>query len=562
MGVRIDGSNDVVSAADGTLTVDGLSLNVTGIITASGGFKVGSAYTAYSNGNVETTGIITTTGGLVVETDGVERGRFTSSNQFVIGPRGSARTNFDNGTVSSNLLHIERQGTGSNTGASFLSNTPHADSGAVLYMAKSRSTDNSSATIVSSGDQLGRISFQGADGSNYVEAASIRGHVDGTPGSDDMPGRLSFRTTADGATSATERLRIKSDGDVYIGNIAHANDAGANSSYRTLTLTDTTNGAQVHLRGQSPKLFMDVTSSGNAEMYYDSADLRILSGEPGDAGSTERLRITNGGDVGIGTDDPSRRLELAQSNSTAYSATDFDKDYQVLKLRNYTNDKSVGMQFLIGTNGEAAITAHEEDSDGATTLAFGVRNSGSRAERMRIDSSGRVLIGTTSAVDSSDENLAIVSGGNTQLTLARNDTSVGDGHTLAQIKVFGNDSNGTYQECARIGFEADDNHATDDKPTRMVFETTTAGASSPTERLRISHDGHVLPGADDTYDLGSTGRRWANIYSADLQLSNEGSSNDVDGTWGQYTIQEGENDLFLLNRRNGKKYKFMLQEVD
>ena len=66
MGVRIDGSNDVVSAADGSLTVDGLSLSVTGIITASGGFKVGSAYTAYSNGNVETTGIITTSSGLNV----------------------------------------------------------------------------------------------------------------------------------------------------------------------------------------------------------------------------------------------------------------------------------------------------------------------------------------------------------------------------------------------------------------------------------------------------------------------------------------------------------------
>ena len=63
MGVRIDGSNDVISAADGSLTVDGLSLSVTGIITASGGFKVGSAYTAFSNGNVETTGIITTSSG-------------------------------------------------------------------------------------------------------------------------------------------------------------------------------------------------------------------------------------------------------------------------------------------------------------------------------------------------------------------------------------------------------------------------------------------------------------------------------------------------------------------
>ena len=62
--------------------------------------------------------------------------------------------------------------------------------------------------------------------------------------------------------------------------------------------------------------------------------------------------------------------------------------------------------------------------------------------------------------------------------------------------------------------------------------------------------------------LGSTTLRWANIYTNDINLSNEGSTNDVDGTWGEYTIQEGENDLFLINRRNGKKFKFMLSEVD
>jgi hypothetical protein len=73
--------------------------------------------------------------------------------------------------------------------------------------------------------------------------------------------------------------------------------------------------------------------------------------------------------------------------------------------------------------------------------------------------------------------------------------------------------------------------------------------------------GNITPNSDAGFDLGSATFRWANIYSADLQLSNEGSANDVDGTWGQYTIQEGEEDLFLINRRNGKKYKFMLQEV-
>ena len=70
-----------------------------------------------------------------------------------------------------------------------------------------------------------------------------------------------------------------------------------------------------------------------------------------------------------------------------------------------------------------------------------------------------------------------------------------------------------------------------------------------------------MPTADVGGDLGSTTNRWANVYTADMQLSNEGSQNDIDGTWGKYTIQEGENDLFLINRRTGKKYKFMLEEV-
>lgn len=95
---------------------------------------------------------------------------------------------------------------------------------------------------------------------------------------------------------------------------------------------------------------------------------------------------------------------------------------------------------------------------------------------------------------------------------------------------------------------------------RISFFTKETGQNIA-ERLRISSVGNITPGADATQDLGSASLRFANIYSADLQLSNEGGANDVDGTWGQYTIQEGEEDLFLINRRNGKKYKFVLQEV-
>ena len=92
--------------------------------------------------------------------------------------------------------------------------------------------------------------------------------------------------------------------------------------------------------------------------------------------------------------------------------------------------------------------------------------------------------------------------------------------------------------------------------------TRMTGASSFTPLLVIKRTGNLEPGADATMNLGTSSKRWANIYSADLQLSNKGGKNDVDGTWGDFTIQEGEHNLFLINKRNGKKYKFNLTEVN
>lgn len=70
-----------------------------------------------------------------------------------------------------------------------------------------------------------------------------------------------------------------------------------------------------------------------------------------------------------------------------------------------------------------------------------------------------------------------------------------------------------------------------------------------------------LPRQDCSFSLGSPTQRWGNLFTCDIDLSNEGGYNDVDGTWGSYIIQEGKEDLFLINRRSGKKFKFVLQEV-
>ena len=85
--------------------------------------------------------------------------------------------------------------------------------------------------------------------------------------------------------------------------------------------------------------------------------------------------------------------------------------------------------------------------------------------------------------------------------------------------------------------------------------------TSNSTRWEIDGSGHFLPDANNSFDIGSTSKRVRNIYTNDLNLSNKGSTNSVDNTWGDYTIQEGESDLFLINNRSGKKYKFNLTEV-
>ena len=79
----------------------------------------------------------------------------------------------------------------------------------------------------------------------------------------------------------------------------------------------------------------------------------------------------------------------------------------------------------------------------------------------------------------------------------------------------------------------------------------------------ITASGDILPSADDAKDLGSPSKQWRNIYTGDLHLSNESKSegNVVDGTTGNWTIQEGAEDLYILNNKSGKKYKFNLTEV-
>ena len=96
-----------------------------------------------------------------------------------------------------------------------------------------------------------------------------------------------------------------------------------------------------------------------------------------------------------------------------------------------------------------------------------------------------------------------------------------------------------------------------DHPSRTSTKLFTIGDGDNNVR---SH-GNLFPAVNNSIDLGSNALRWRVIYTNDLELSNKGSQNKVDGTWGDWTLQEGEDNIYMINNRSGKKFKINMTEV-
>jgi hypothetical protein len=144
-------------------------------------------------------------------TAATERARIDSSGRFLVGTSTSR-------TADGYASGLQLEGTTNFQSASISLTHNRADTGAPEFrFCKSRGTSAGAVTLVNSGDILGRLYFYGTDGSAAIQAARISAEVDGTPGANDMPGRLVFSTTADGASSPTERMRIDSSGNLLIG---------------------------------------------------------------------------------------------------------------------------------------------------------------------------------------------------------------------------------------------------------------------------------------------------------------------------------------------------------
>ena len=198
----------------------------------------GSGNTRITSGIVTTVSVGAVTGDISIDDKIVHTGdtntaiRFPAADTFTVETSGSEALRVD----SSGRLNIgntsHRTVWGGNTTLQIEGLDGAASSATIvrnsndvwypwLGFGKSRGTSDGSSTIVQANDCLGVISWNGADGTDMnPQAAAIYCDVDGTPGNNDMPGRLEFHTTADGAESSTERMRINSVGKVGINSTA------------------------------------------------------------------------------------------------------------------------------------------------------------------------------------------------------------------------------------------------------------------------------------------------------------------------------------------------------
>jgi hypothetical protein len=203
-------------------------------------------------------------------TSGTERARIDSSGRLLVG------TSSDRSSAGVNG-RFQLEGNSYNTSSVNLINNGNDNQPSYLVFGKSRSGSVGGTTIVQSGDYLGRIDFAGADGSSLNSVGAFIGcQVDGTPGSNDMPGRLVFSTTADGASSSTERMRITNGGQVDIGGSYAAGSDRIRLNPSASNFSRNTTGAAAQIYFENPNGTVgQISTSGFATSYLTSSDYRL-----------------------------------------------------------------------------------------------------------------------------------------------------------------------------------------------------------------------------------------------------------------------------------------------
>ena len=273
----------------GTATFEG-AINIPGKI-----FHAGDTDTAFGFPAANTVSI---------ETGGGEALRVDSSRRILVGNSSNVASRTNASSFSPQL-----QLSSDTEAAASISRYSNSVNPSRLVLQKGRGTIASKA-IVLDNDTLGEIIFSGWDGDTFTNGAKIEAQVDGTPGDDDMPSRLIFKTTADGSAVPTERLRIDSSGNVGIGtttpqealhisggNIRLTQPAGTEAKI-VINEGTTTNGIELKQTATESILRTVASQPFNIRAQAGSGSTSYLAFWTRD---DERMRIASSGNVGIGT---------------------------------------------------------------------------------------------------------------------------------------------------------------------------------------------------------------------------------------------------------------------
>jgi hypothetical protein len=326
---------------------------------------------------------------------------FIDSSGRLLAGTSTARSNFF-GTTLSSVAQIEGTGSAGGRGALSVINNDVSNNPPYVLLGRSGAATLGSNAVVVSGSRLGTLTFHGADGTSFIEAATVAGEVDGTPGTNDMPGRLVFSTTADGAASPTERLRIDSSGRVGVGTSVPGGLLEVKSADQNPNLYRLYNAYNAGASSWGVDFYRDTDSGNNLSVAEikavrtggNASELKFgTSSTPGTV--VERVRINSSGNVGIGNSSPAALLSVGQGTPSTY----------VDVLINGATTANYGPKISLQHGGsEIFEIANYGRVQGGTSTDILVETVGSnklqlgtnRAVALTIDTSQRVGIGTTS----------------------------------------------------------------------------------------------------------------------------------------------------------------------
>jgi hypothetical protein len=257
------------------------------------------------------------------------------------------------------------------------------------------------------------------------------------------------------------------------------------------------------------------------------------------------------GSVGIGTTSPTARLHVSGSTSDVFVAQgsgsisalhiSSNGDVTVGKDRYpalYLRDTGWWVGLLQGAQTSYGLDSFCFNTSATRPFVFqsGGDNRTTGSALMFISANGSVGVGTTTPVYQFDINTSNYKSVRIQ---SSDDALITMGSTVASSQFYS------------IGVSS--NTSGQGSNLFWIGTSTNNPSGTLTKNLIINSTGTVYPGANGTQDLGTSSLRWGTVYTSDLDMSNG---------IGDYTIVEGEDDLFLYNNKKGKVYKFMIQEVD